>query len=73
MGYKALKIELTDDPAPDKTEADSDTEVLENSFYKLVIDKSTGSISSLFDKDLKQELADQPESLSHRTTCAGDL
>jgi alpha-mannosidase len=58
LGYKALKIELTDDPASEKTEADSDTEVLENSFYKLVIDKSTGAISSLFDKDLEQELAD---------------
>jgi alpha-mannosidase len=58
LGYKALKIELTNDPASEKTEADSYTEVLENSFYKLVIDKSTGAISSLFDKDLEQELAD---------------
>jgi len=27
-------------------------------FYKLVIDKPTGSISSLYDKELKQELYD---------------
>ena len=33
-------------------------EVLENRFYKLVINKATGAISSLFDKELNQELAD---------------
>jgi hypothetical protein len=56
MGYKALKVEVTSEPAP--TEAASGTEVLENRFYKLVIDKTSGSISSLFDKELNQELAD---------------
>jgi hypothetical protein len=56
MGYKALKIEVTGEPAPPETA--SGTEVLENRFYKLVIDKTTGSISSLFDKELKRELVD---------------
>ncbi|MFA5816765.1 MAG: glycoside hydrolase family 38 C-terminal domain-containing protein [Bacteroidales bacterium] len=56
MGYKALKIELTDQEA---TPGDaSNVEVLENKFYKIVIDKTTGSISSLFDKELNLELAD---------------
>ena len=36
----------------------TNVEVLENKFYKIVIDKTTGSISSLFDKELNQELAD---------------
>ncbi|MCJ7450087.1 MAG: glycosyl hydrolase family 38 [Bacteroidales bacterium] len=56
LGYKALKVEVTREPAPSETA--SGTEVLENRFYKLVIDKATGSISSLFDKELNQELVD---------------
>ena len=56
MGYKALKIELTDQEAT--AEAETTVEVLENKFYKIVINKATGSISSLFDKELNQELAD---------------
>ena len=50
MGYKALKIELTSDSAP--IMQTQETEVLENKYYKLVIDKNTGSISSLFDNCL---------------------
>ena len=56
MGYKALKVEVSTEPAP--KEISSGTEVLENRFYKLVINKTTGSISSLFDKELNQELID---------------
>ena len=56
MGYKALKIEVSGEPAP--VETAGNTELIENKFYKMVIDKSTGSISSLFDKELNQELAD---------------
>jgi len=56
LGFKALKVEVTGEPAP--ADAASGTEVLENRFYKLVIDKITGSISSLYDKELDQELVD---------------
>jgi alpha-mannosidase len=56
MGYKALKIEVTDESA--SAETAGNTGVLENQFYKIVIDKSTGAISSLLDKALNQELAD---------------
>ena len=56
MGYKAFKIEVTGEPTPAETA--SATEVLENKFYKIVIDKATGSLSSLIDKDLNQELID---------------
>ena len=56
MGYKALKVEVANEPAP--KEIVSGTEILENKFYKLIIDKTTGSVSSLYDKELKQELAD---------------
>jgi alpha-mannosidase len=57
LGYKALKIEVAgEEPASD---AGKNVEVLENQYYKIVINKLTGSISSLYDKELKQELADR--------------
>ena len=56
MGYKALKIEVSDQEATPET--GTNDEVLENKFYKIIINKATGAISSLYDKDLKQELAD---------------
>jgi alpha-mannosidase len=58
MGYKVLKIELTDQSEPEKTQAQTSVETLENKYFKLMIDKNTGAISSLFDKELGQELAD---------------
>ncbi|MCE5346465.1 MAG: glycosyl hydrolase family 38 [Bacteroidales bacterium] len=56
MGYKALKIELTDQLAEAGT--GTNNEILENRFYKIVINKTTGAISSLVDKELSQELVD---------------
>ncbi len=57
MGYKALKIEVSgEEPS---LVAGINEEILENKFYKLVINKATGSISSLYDKELNQELADK--------------
>jgi hypothetical protein len=56
MGYKALKVEVSKEPST--TEISSGTEVLENRFYKLMINKTTGSISSLYDKELNLELID---------------
>ena len=56
MGYKALRIEVMGQTAP--VESGTNIEVLENKFYKIVIDKATGSIGSLIDKEINQELAD---------------
>jgi len=56
MGYKAFKIEVLGQAAP--VEAGTNTEIIENKYYKIVIDKTTGSINSLFDKEMNQELAD---------------
>ncbi|MEO5602775.1 MAG: glycoside hydrolase family 38 C-terminal domain-containing protein [Cyclobacteriaceae bacterium] len=56
MGYKSFKIEITGQTA--SVEAGTNVEVMENKFYKLVIDKGTGSINSLYDKDLNLELVD---------------
>ena len=56
LGYKALKIVATGEPVVAGPESES--EILENKFYKVIIDKTTGAISSLYDKELQQELID---------------
>ncbi|MCX6225548.1 MAG: hypothetical protein NTV01_12495 [Bacteroidia bacterium] len=56
MGCKALKIEILDEAVTSDKAINS--EVLENRFYRIVINKQTGALSSLFDKELNQELAD---------------
>lgn len=58
LGFKAFRIEITNDSAKTDKEKKNNVEVLENEFYKIVIDKSTGAISSLFDKELNQEFVD---------------
>lgn len=57
LGVKTLKIEVTELPA-DADIKSSQSEALENRFYKLTIDKKTGAINSLYDKELKTELLD---------------
>jgi len=57
LGYKALKIEVTNEPEENAKE-NANTETLENAYYKIVIDKSSGAISRLFDKELNQDLVD---------------
>jgi hypothetical protein len=58
LGAKALKIEVTGQPANEENNPQAGIEVLENRFYKVVIDRSTGAVSSLFDKELNLELTD---------------
>ncbi len=62
MGFKALKIEVTNEPEIKANENNTTTEVLENRYYKMVIDKSAGAITSLTDKELNQELVDSQNS-----------
>lgn len=57
MGYKAFKIETKDIAVIATGEKNAATEVLENNYYKITIDKHTGAISRLFDKEINQELA----------------
>ena len=61
LGVKTLKIETSDQTPASNTPAPAapvQTEVLQNQFYKLEIDKTTGAVSNLFDKELKRELID---------------
>ena len=62
LGYKALKIVPTAEPVVALPA--TVLEIMENNFYKIVIDKTTGAISSLYDKELQQELID-PENPYH--------
>jgi len=57
LGYKALKIEVTNEP-DQVADAVTSTEILENEYYKIVVDKTSGALSSLFDKALNQEIVD---------------
>ena len=61
LGVKTLKIEITDQ-SPVEMSTVSQTDELQNQFYRLIIDKATGAISSLYDKELQKELID-PQNL----------
>ncbi|HXS12121.1 MAG TPA: polysaccharide lyase family protein [Acidobacteriaceae bacterium] len=55
-GYKVL--ELRKGPAAHEPKATPST-VLENSFYRVTLDPSTGAVQGIFDKELKKELVNQ--------------
>jgi hypothetical protein len=61
LGVKTLKIEITEQLAEQELKA-TQSEALENRFYKLTIDKKNGAINSLYDKELKTELIDPSNS-----------
>ena len=54
MGYKALKIEKDEQPVSEQSGAN--IEILENNFYKIAVNKATGALNSLYDKELNEEL-----------------
>ncbi len=59
LGFKALKIEvLGDAPSEADRAAPDEALILENRYYRLSMDKVTGAVSSLRDKELNLELAD---------------
>ncbi len=62
-GYKSFRIEhAADSPAAATVPADARARTLENQFYRMSL-STDGSIASLFDKDLKAEIFDRPDSL----------
>jgi len=59
LGFKALKIDVTDVAKPvAKTETNGNTQVLENKYFKIVVDAKTGGINEFFDKELQENLYD---------------
>ncbi|MCB9282710.1 MAG: hypothetical protein H6563_01440 [Lewinellaceae bacterium] len=62
MGYTTLRIEV--DKEAQKIDASiSEEENLENAFYRLILDRERGVITSLFDKELQLELLDPADTL----------
>ena len=56
VGYKLYTIKpAAKEPAPS---ADVRENIIENKFYRITLDPSSGSIASVFDKDLGRELVD---------------
>lgn len=59
LGFKALKIELTNkEKSGDNIDLNDDTEILENQYYRIVVDEKTGGIKEFYDKELQEELYD---------------
>jgi Glycosyl hydrolases family 38 N-terminal domain./Glycosyl hydrolases family 38 C-terminal domain. len=58
LSYKAFKIELNGNAQATVADAKPSVEILENDFYKISIDKISGAINSLVDKELNQQLVD---------------
>lgn len=55
-GYKVFEIRKGSAAQEPKVTAST---VLENSFYRVILDPSTGAVQSIFDKELKKELVNQ--------------
>ena len=58
LGWKAFKIEVSMDDIAGPAVENLTSEILENQYYRLTFDKTTGAISSLYDKDFKHDLID---------------
>ena len=57
VGYKCFRIEYGKQSPAQPPPGSSDGTV-ENSFYKITIDKSSGAVASIYDKQLQRELVD---------------
>ena len=58
LGWKAYRVEASDKDVVPAEMKENKIEIIENQYYKLVFDPETGSIKSLYDKDLELDLAD---------------
>ena len=54
VGYKAYEIKSIKDAPP--TPAAASGEMIENQYYRVVLDPASGAVKSIFDKDLNKEL-----------------
>ena len=57
MGYRAFLLKVSDQNKPPSFLKKSNG-ILENGFYRIIVDTVTGKINSLYDKQLKNEFAD---------------
>ena len=58
MGWKVIRIEVGDGKASPAPATESEGNVLENRFYKVVVDPESGSLTSLVDKELGRDFVD---------------
>ena len=60
LGYKALKIEIAgQNISGNKNQVNENTSVLENQYFRIVVDEKTGGLKELFDKELQEDLLDR--------------
>ena len=59
MGYRTFEIIVKGKKLVNPVQKSIEGHVLENTFYKLTIDPQSGAITSLYDKEMGQELVDQ--------------
>lgn len=59
MGYKILRIKLKEEKRAASPIPVADATILENEFYRLIINAENGAVCSLFDKQLSVELVDK--------------
>lgn len=58
MGYKTFEIVLGDGKAAEPRRTELRDNSLENDFYRIVFDPASGTIASLYDKELGREMVD---------------
>ena len=58
MGYTTFKIQKLDQPSVMRTKRIPISKVIENDYYKIVVDTNNQGLTSIFDKQLKKELVD---------------
>ncbi|MBN2577814.1 MAG: hypothetical protein JXB10_02400 [Pirellulales bacterium] len=59
LGYKSFRVVSGPQAAPNSPAMTAKGNLLENRFYRVQFDATTGAISSIFDKQLQVELVDQ--------------
>ena len=77
LGYKIYRILPSEKKTAFSTSLIVTDESLENQFYKIVIDPKTGTIKSIYDKELGRELVDKnaPHGFNQyiaRSSCTGE-
>ena len=58
LGCKLFKVEPGSQAGGGRAAAGATVELMENSYYRLVIDSTTGGMRSIYDKELNRELVD---------------
>jgi hypothetical protein len=57
VGYKCFSIEYAKEGGPSEPQRTPD-DTVENTFYRIKIDQATGSVSSIYDKQMQREIVD---------------